>query len=82
MDRILIVEITNPLIAVNAYLHVLQRDFPDTGEPVKELIAAIKIEAERIAAITATLAEATSAATSGYNRDIKMIDLSRCSGES
>lgn len=75
-------EINNPLTTVNAYLHLLQRDFPDTGEPVKEIIAAIKIEADRIAAITATLAEATSAATTRYNSDIKMIDLSSCSGKS
>jgi len=74
-------EINNPLTTVNAYLHFLQRDFPEIGEPVKVIIAAIKIETDRIAAITATLAEATSAATISYNRDIKMIDLSSCSGE-
>lgn len=74
-------EINNPLTTVNAYLHFLQRDFPEISEPGREIIAALKIEVERIAAITATLAEATSAATTRYNRDISMIDLSSCRGK-
>lgn len=74
-------EINNPLTAVNAYIHFLQRDFPEISEPVREIIAALKTETERIAAITATLAEATTAATIRYNTNINMIDLRCPNGE-
>lgn len=74
-------EINNPLTTINAYLHVLQRDFPATSDPAKEIIAAIKVETDRITAITAKLAEATSTATTRYQRDITMIDLNSCSGK-
>ncbi len=71
-------EINNPLTTVNAYLHLLLRE--DTGEKVKEIVAAVQVEIGRIAEITAKLSEATSVATTRYHRDINMIDLSRCSG--
>ena len=74
-------EINNPLTTVNAYLHVLQRDFAATSETVRDIIAALKVETDRIAAITAKLAEATSAVTTRYNQDITMIDLNSCSGK-
>jgi signal transduction histidine kinase len=74
-------EINNPLTTVNAYLHVLQRDNTEMSEPVREIIDNIKVETDRIASITAKLAEATSAATTRYNRDITMIDLNSCDGK-
>lgn len=73
-------EINNPLTTVNAYLHLLLRE--DTSEKVKEIVAAVQVEVVRIAAITAKLSAATSAATTRYHRDISMIDLDSCSGGS
>jgi response regulator RpfG family c-di-GMP phosphodiesterase len=74
-------EINNPLTSVNAYLHILQREFPELSDPVKDIIAAIQVDTGRVANIIATLSDATIAATTKYQRDIKMIDLSRCNGK-
>jgi len=71
-------EINNPLTSVNAYLYLLQRDFPELGAPVKEIVAAIKVEAGRVSEIISTLSEATIVATTIYHRDIKMFNLNRC----
>jgi DNA-binding response OmpR family regulator len=74
-------EINNPLTSVNAYLHLLHSDFPELSEPVKEIIAAIQVETRRVSDIISTLSDATIAATTIYQRDIKMIDLSKCNGK-
>ena len=74
-------EINNPLTSVNAYLHLLKRDFPELGDPVKEIVAAIQVEANRVSEIIETLSEATTVATTIYNRDVKMFDLNRCGGK-
>lgn len=74
-------EINNPLTTINAYLHVLQRELSATSESASDIVAAIKVETDRIAAITAKLAAATSAATTRYQRDVTMIDLNSYSGK-
>jgi|SRR6185369_4191250 len=75
-------EINNPLTSVNAYLHLLQRDFPGLEAPAKEIVAAIQVETGRVSDIIATLSEATTVATTIYHRDVRMFDLNRCSGNS
>jgi len=74
-------EINNPLTYVNAYLHVLQRDFPELGDPVKDIVSAIQAETSRVSEIVSTLSEATTVASTIYQRDIRMFDLNRCSGK-
>ena len=73
-------EINNPLTSVNAYFHVLQRDFPELGGPAKDIVSAIQVETRRVSEIISTLSEATTVASTIYQRDIRMLDLSRCSG--
>jgi Response regulator containing a CheY-like receiver domain and a GGDEF domain len=75
-------EINNPLTSVNAYLHLLQRDFPELGDPVKDIVSAIQVESSRVSEIVSTLSEATTVASTIYHRDIRMFDLNRCSGNS
>ncbi len=74
-------EINNPLTTVNAYLHLLQSDFPGLSKPARDIISSIQIETRRLSEIISTLANATTAATTIYQRDIKMIDLSSCTGK-
>jgi len=74
-------EINNPLTSVNAYLHVLQRDFPELGDPVKDIVSAIQAETSRVSEIVSTLSEATTVASTIYQSDIRMFDLNRCSGK-
>ncbi|HXC93495.1 MAG TPA: response regulator [Geobacteraceae bacterium] len=74
-------EINNPLTSVNAYLHVLQRDFPELGDPVKDIVSAIQVETSRVSEIVSTLSEATTVASTIYQRDIRMFDLNRCTGK-
>jgi DNA-binding response OmpR family regulator len=74
-------EINNPLTSVNAYLHLLQRDFPELGDRVKEIVTAIQVETGRVSEIISTLSEATAVATTIYHRDIRMFDLNRCNGK-
>lgn len=68
-------EINNPLTTLYAYLHVLQRERADGPEPVRESLAGIHSELDRIRQITEKLAQASKIATTNYNRDTTMIDL-------
>ncbi|NVO00636.1 MAG: response regulator [Geobacteraceae bacterium] len=70
-------EINNPLTTVNAYLYLLQRDLPENGVQINEIVAGLTAEIARISDITSRLSDATSASTITYNRGIKMIDLQR-----
>jgi DNA-binding response OmpR family regulator len=74
-------EINNPLTTVNAYLYVLQRDFPELGDQVKEIVAAIHAETRRVSEIISALSEATCVATTIYHRDVRMFDLNTSSGK-
>lgn len=68
-------EINNPLTSVNAYLHLLKRELPENSDQLKEIISALQLEVGRISDITSRLSAATSASTTIYHRDIRMIDL-------
>jgi len=74
-------EINNPLTAVNAYIHLLQNELLESSPSVKELLAGIHDESRRLGLIVKKIAQASSAATKTYHRDIKMIDLNGTEGK-
>lgn len=68
-------EINNPLTAIYAYLHVINREAADAPRNIKEPLQGIHDELARIREITGKLAQASKAVKTCYSRDITMIDL-------
>lgn len=68
-------EINNPLTSVYAFLYILQRELAGASELVSTSLAGINRDVVKIQDIANNLARATKAASTNYNRDIRMIDL-------